>query len=244
MISRLQRILSLGTTGIITILIVGLLWNSKKDITENQAYVKQILQEKYNKEFKVKGFKTGGEYGSYFALEAYALDMPELPFSVRVYQNDKHVVDDYVAKRISYSLSSRIREILADEDHHHIVYVQPPSDISTATDPDITIDEFYAAGNQSDFDVIIFYSDEYGSSADFYAGIERIASTLPDFQGTIEIILVKDEKITEIEEYTKSHATLGPSFDELLGDVRATLISVENGELSKSKKSFDFELNI
>ena len=184
----------------------------------DEAVVKELLENKYHKEFEVDSVQSHDFFRGYYTAIAYPADDPELLFTVQTDYSGESESDEYVSKLISAQIADKIAHNLdALPGFYYIHAAQFVSDTSL-DDPDITAEAYLASAEEPDFNVYLCYcpdTEDLKVDANvFYDAVSHMYAGLEQMNGMIYLYVCDEKTLQNMQIYFETHDKLYYDFNE------------------------------
>lgn len=230
--------LCLIMTGVIMMVLSGMILEGCGKTAEKEARIKKILEEKYGEEFEVTRVYGQGVMEKYYTAEAYAVEYPDLPFPLNIDEEGGSFMDGYVMKRGTNLMASQAAVNLGGLRNPFYVHVQSMFPNSVSTNPNQTLKE-YLASEETNFFTFYLYLDVDGETPEsLYASLRNMLAGMEEAEGSVEIFFGDEKLMDQIREYVESHATLEDDYSKIGRDRHVMGIRFNNGVLAISEDCF------
>ena len=145
---------------------------SKEEKTKN------LLSEKYNKEFEIKEIDNNGSFLNYFECLAYEKDNPSVLFRVTVDKTGNGFSDTLVQQSVCNKISENVLSNLSSLPYPCYVHTEAQGMQPYTNNADIDIQSYWDLDTGNKFDICIFAS-EANDTYSLYQSLNNILSVTP-----------------------------------------------------------------
>lgn len=223
-----KKLLALLTLGVMTISLTAC--GNINNVT------KELLFEKYNKEFEVKNVQGGGIFSGYTDAIAYPADNEKFPFMVHVDGDKKGLSDNYVSRIICEEMSDIIEKNL--EGLKGKVYVHSAMTIENwiLDEPNLTIKEYLNSNPEDRFVIYVAYSPSEDDKENYYENLTKMFNGIEEVDGNVRLYNCDDGKLLDMQEYFENNDKAYDDFNSMCSPYYLGKVGVKNGKLESSKE--------
>jgi len=206
---------------------------------ERETKARELLNEKYNREFEIVDVYRAGVSLSYFEAWAYDTGNPEILFNVTVNNADDNFSDTYVQKCVCAKLSDAVAQKMDSFPGSYYVYSEAEGMQPYSDNPEISINDYWALDKDNHFKIEIFTVPETEDPSLIYIGIQDILSDYPYIDAAVKLYVVSDAEMAEIQDYLETNDKMYMDYKEKTMHYFSVDLNVENGLLTNDPNEFN-----
>lgn len=202
------------------------------------AVAKELLDKKYNKEFKVLRYRGDKYPEEFFAVDAYEKTHPSMVFEAWISNEEDEVRDSYVVKKACESIRQKIIENLDYYTGDLGIVVLSELLITSLSDDSITYESIHKYLPNNRYGIHLYMNTEDVEGKIEYSDLKQMLKGLDNISGSISLFRLNEEKKEELIRYVSQRAKIYSSYWRLAGDSRVGSVLFEKGVIKTTPEEF------
>ena len=192
---------------------------------------KNLLESKYDGEFKIMVYRGQQIADRFFTVNAYNTEFPETVFEAKVGIYEDILDDSYVMRRICKKMEDALTENALFHPDRYRIYVESSIKISYLTDVEMSYTELPQKFPGNRYNVSLFVvpgSEKTGITAET---VKELFKGFEAFSGKLNIYSTDLEQYRKAEEYLNSFPRIYHDFTEMMKPGLVGSYMIKNGQI-------------
>ena len=191
------------------------------------AVAKQLLDEKYQKEFEIIEYRGQNLADDFYTVDAYEKTYPFVPIEARVALNEESVKDAYVFRIGCEMIKDKISRNLDTYPGALQIFVESWMVFSDLTAENIDYMTLANLFPKNKYAIHLFFEEGGQKPED----LQQVLKGLESYKGNIKLYVIPESAKEEIVDYLESNSRLHTRFKEITNDYYIGKLNFENGQI-------------
>lgn len=207
-----------------------------------EAKAKELLSEKYGKQFEISEIYRQGLTLPYFEAWAYDTENPDLVFSVTVDLEGEGFSDTYVQKCVCSKISDSVSMHLDDFPGTFFVNTETQGMQPYADNPNIDVKGYWELNSDNQFVISVFSVPETSDIRMVYQSLNDILSDISYLDAKVNFYIVDNESLQKVQDYFETYDKSYMDFEKEALKYAQVQLTYQNGTLITSADEFEKEV--
>lgn len=205
---------------------------------ERESRAEEALAQKYGREFEITRVYTQKFGDSFYEVQAYPVDEPQIRFTAAIGMEDNGISDTYVERRVCAAIAGHAAKNLDGLPGYYYLFARGIGPQPVTDNAEIAIKDYASLDLENKFRIEAFVVPESKDANAYYNSLAKIFDGLEYINGNVRLYVVDEEQMESVQAFFDENDDLGMEFMRLTEKFRSFKIPYQKGKMDMSKDAF------